>query len=248
MPVPPDAEVGRHHDHLGCRGGLVDGNPGQSRHVSSSLSVLTVARCQRGPDLVNVKIEIAWRHALPPRRPAPAPFSTPRSKRWPSRVRPRSACRDVARRAGVSHAAPTHHFGDKTGLLTALAAEGWSLLADALTEAGEQKPSFAELGVTYVVFATAHPAHFAVMRAPGLVRGDDPELAAAQQRAGDPAGGRGEQPRPRRHAETRRPPWPGGPWCTASRRCSWRAWSGPNRGTDVATLARSVTARLRPGG
>ncbi|HEY4419033.1 MAG TPA: TetR family transcriptional regulator, partial [Pseudonocardia sp.] len=55
--------------------------------------------------------------------------------------------RDVARRAGVSHAAPTHHFGDKTGLLTALAAEGWSLLADALTEAGEQKRSFAELGV-----------------------------------------------------------------------------------------------------
>ena len=42
--------------------------------------------------------------------------------------------RDVARRAGVSHAAPAHHFGDKTGLLTALAAEGWSGLADALED------------------------------------------------------------------------------------------------------------------
>jgi AcrR family transcriptional regulator len=33
--------------------------------------------------------------------------------------------REVARRAGVSHAAPAHHFGDKAGLLTALAAEGF---------------------------------------------------------------------------------------------------------------------------
>ena len=32
--------------------------------------------------------------------------------------------RDLARRAGVSHAAPAHHFGDKAGLLTALAARG----------------------------------------------------------------------------------------------------------------------------
>ena len=30
--------------------------------------------------------------------------------------------RDLARRAGVSHAAPAHHFGDKAGLLTAIAA------------------------------------------------------------------------------------------------------------------------------
>ncbi|MFC7657596.1 TetR/AcrR family transcriptional regulator [Pseudonocardia benzenivorans] len=33
--------------------------------------------------------------------------------------------REVARRAGVSHAAPAHHFTDRRGLLTALAAEGW---------------------------------------------------------------------------------------------------------------------------
>ncbi len=91
--------------------------------------------------------------------------------------------RDVARRAGVSHAAPTHHFRDKTALLTALAAEGWSLLADALGEATADGRDFAELGVAYVVFATSHPAHFAVMRAPGLARGDDPDLAAAMERA-----------------------------------------------------------------
>jgi AcrR family transcriptional regulator len=91
--------------------------------------------------------------------------------------------RDVARRAGVSHAAPTHHFRDKTALLTALAAEGWSLLADALREAAEDERDLPELGVAYVLFATSHPAHFAVMRAPGLARSDDPELEAAMQRA-----------------------------------------------------------------
>lgn len=32
--------------------------------------------------------------------------------------------RDLARRAGVSHAAPAHHFGDKAGLLTAVAVQG----------------------------------------------------------------------------------------------------------------------------
>jgi len=156
--------------------------------------------------------------------------------------------RDVARRAGVSHAAPTHHFGDKTGLLTALAAEGWSLLADALTEAGEQKPSFAELGVTYVVFATAHPAHFAVMRAPGLVRGDDPELAAAQQRAGDrlQAGAsshdRGTTP------ETATTALAGWALVHGLSALLVEGMVRPEPGTDVATLARSVTARLRPGG
>ena len=33
--------------------------------------------------------------------------------------------RAVAREAGVSHAAPTHHFGDLTGLLSELAAIGF---------------------------------------------------------------------------------------------------------------------------
>ena len=34
--------------------------------------------------------------------------------------------RDVARRAGVSHSAPAHHFGDKAGVLTAIAIEGFA--------------------------------------------------------------------------------------------------------------------------
>lgn len=87
--------------------------------------------------------------------------------------------RDLARRAGVSHAAPAHHFGDKAGLLTALAAEGYHLLADAL----EAEDSFLETGVAYVRFAVQHRAHFEVMFSPGLYHVDDPVLAEASDRS-----------------------------------------------------------------
>src|SRR5688572_22189691 len=87
--------------------------------------------------------------------------------------------RDVARRAGVSHAAPAHHFGDKAGLLSALAAEGFRGLAAELGRAAATG-SFLEVGVAYVRFAVAHPAHFAVMFRPDLLHPDDPELVAAR--------------------------------------------------------------------
>src|ERR671916_2175050 len=154
--------------------------------------------------------------------------------------------RDVARRAGVSHAAPTHHFRDKTGLLTALAAEGWSLLADSLQEAFASGGDFAELGVAYVAFATSHPAHFAVMRAPGLARADDPDLDAAMGRAREQlrSGVQRFEAGSTRDADT----------------TALTAWSlvhglaalilegavplKPD--TDVTELARAVTDRLRP--
>lgn len=89
--------------------------------------------------------------------------------------------RDLARRAGVSHAAPAHHFKDRTGLLTAIAAQGYDLLAEALAGA----PDLRERGVRYVRFAAAHPAHFQVMFQPDLYRerADDAELLAARARA-----------------------------------------------------------------
>ncbi|MGF0171439.1 TetR/AcrR family transcriptional regulator [Streptomyces sp. Marseille-Q5077] len=89
--------------------------------------------------------------------------------------------RDLARRAGVSHAAPAHHFKDRTGLLTAIAAEGFGLLADTLNEAAELK----DAGVRYVRFAREHPAHFQVMFTPELLRADDLELTTARTLAGD---------------------------------------------------------------
>ena len=87
--------------------------------------------------------------------------------------------RDLARRAGVSHGAPAHHFGDKAGLLTALATEGYERLAVELTASEE---SFLEMGVAYVRFALAHPAHFEVMFQPSLYHPDDPALVAAKER------------------------------------------------------------------
>ncbi|NUW46608.1 TetR/AcrR family transcriptional regulator [Nonomuraea rhodomycinica] len=88
--------------------------------------------------------------------------------------------RELARRAGVSHAAPAHHFGDKTGLLTAVAAEGFGMFADALERAAGDA---LEVGVAYVRFAVGHRPYFEVMFRPELYRMDDPDLATARERA-----------------------------------------------------------------
>jgi AcrR family transcriptional regulator len=88
--------------------------------------------------------------------------------------------RELSRRAGVSHAAPIHHFGDKAGVLTALAAEGYALLADALDATGGE---FVEAGVAYVRFAVTYKAHFEVMFRPDTYHPDDPAVAAARERA-----------------------------------------------------------------
>jgi AcrR family transcriptional regulator len=88
--------------------------------------------------------------------------------------------RDLARRLGVSHAAPAHHFGDRSGLLTAIAAEGFELLADALEAEGDLLAQ----GVAYVRFGTERRAHFEVMFRPDLHRTDDPDLRRARDRAG----------------------------------------------------------------
>lgn len=75
--------------------------------------------------------------------------------------------RQVARRAGVSHAAPAHHFGDVTGLLTALAAEAFRRLLGYQTarEAGAEgaRARLIAAGLGYVDFAMAEPAMFRLM-------------------------------------------------------------------------------------
>ena len=92
--------------------------------------------------------------------------------------------RELARRAGVSHAALAHHFSDKAGLLTALAEEGYTLLADELAAERARSRDFVELGVAYVRFALRHRAHFEVMNRPDLYDRKDAALMAAQARAG----------------------------------------------------------------
>jgi AcrR family transcriptional regulator len=88
--------------------------------------------------------------------------------------------REVARRAGVSHAAATYHFGDRSGLLTAVATEGYRLLGEALRGAYDETRRFLEVGVAYVRFAVEHPAHFEVMYQPRLYDGKDPDLQEAR--------------------------------------------------------------------
>lgn len=85
--------------------------------------------------------------------------------------------RKLARELGVTHAAPRHHFGDKRGVITALAAEGYRLLAERLTAAGDD---FLEAGVAYVRFALEHPGHFAVMYQADLVDDSDGALLTAR--------------------------------------------------------------------
>ena len=76
--------------------------------------------------------------------------------------------RAVAREAGVSHAAPAHHFGDITGLLSELAAIGFKKfseqLGQAACEAGPDVSSAARARANaYVAFARDNPCMFQLM-------------------------------------------------------------------------------------
>lgn len=97
--------------------------------------------------------------------------------------------RGCARRAGVSHAAPAHHFGDATGLLSALAAEGFERFvavmkartASVAPEDGRGRLVAAGLG--YVDFARANPALFRLMFSSGKPDSSDPALDASARAA-----------------------------------------------------------------
>lgn len=89
--------------------------------------------------------------------------------------------RAVARRAGLSHAAPAYAFGDRSGLLTAVAAQGFEELAAVMDEpAPPGRDGLAELGRRYVAFARANPALYEVMFRPGELRADDGDLQTAR--------------------------------------------------------------------
>ncbi len=77
--------------------------------------------------------------------------------------------RKAARRVGVSHAAPTHHFRDMSGLLAAVATQGFRELFQAMkTSVGrlsrkEPLAVFKAIGMAYIEFAAHHTAYFRVM-------------------------------------------------------------------------------------
>jgi AcrR family transcriptional regulator len=97
--------------------------------------------------------------------------------------------REVARKAGVSHNAPYHHFPDKGALMAAICQEGFEGLARemAAARAGATDDPRARLeacGQSYVRFALSSPAHFRVMFRPELADAEvHPEMLAASQPA-----------------------------------------------------------------
>jgi AcrR family transcriptional regulator len=97
--------------------------------------------------------------------------------------------REVARRAGVSHQAPYHHFEDREAILGAVAEEGFTMLRERLARVASKGSVAARVGAmgrAYVEFACAHPAHFRLMFRPELMNlAKCPGAQAAGDRAFD---------------------------------------------------------------
>lgn len=91
--------------------------------------------------------------------------------------------REVARRAGVSHAAPYRHFADKSALLFAVAEHGFDLLLQRLREAADAH-SDPRLRVraalaSYVRFGRDAPQQVALMFGGGVSLDADPRVKQA---------------------------------------------------------------------
>lgn len=94
--------------------------------------------------------------------------------------------REVARRAGVSHAAPYNHFADKTELLAEVAALGFQALGRAMETAARRartaEQALLRIGIVYVRFGVENPAHYRLMFGAELA---DRERYPALQQAAD---------------------------------------------------------------
>lgn len=94
--------------------------------------------------------------------------------------------REAARRAGVSSAAPAHHFGDARGLLTAVAAAAFERFGLALERAGHDPDLRERLkaqAIAYLRFALEERARFLLMWRVDLIDRGAPEYSAAIRRA-----------------------------------------------------------------
>jgi AcrR family transcriptional regulator len=96
--------------------------------------------------------------------------------------------RVVARRLGVSHAAPARHFPSRTALLEAVATTGFELFIETLTREseGHRGPAvFEAQGRAYIHFALSHPNLLRLMFSPALKAHPTPgsPLSEAGERA-----------------------------------------------------------------
>lgn len=82
--------------------------------------------------------------------------------------------REVARRAGVTHQAPYHHFPDKESIVAELVTEGFEelsrrmALANDAAAAGGKTEVLRRAAEAYLGFALEHPAVFRVMFRPEM--------------------------------------------------------------------------------
>ena len=96
--------------------------------------------------------------------------------------------RGCAKRAGVSHAAPAHHFGDAAGLLTAVAAAGFERFLTFQRQRQDGAPpdpssQLVAAGLGYIDFATANPELFKLMFASSRADFSDPALRTSSAAA-----------------------------------------------------------------
>jgi AcrR family transcriptional regulator len=86
--------------------------------------------------------------------------------------------RGLARELDVSHAAPAHHFRNKTELMAELAADGYRALADAMADAmdGTDPSQWLEVtGRAYIRFGVSNPQRYRLMFTSGLMNEDCPQ-------------------------------------------------------------------------
>jgi AcrR family transcriptional regulator len=96
--------------------------------------------------------------------------------------------REAARRAGVSPAAPAHHFKDAKGLLTEVAILGFrdfGAALEAADKAGGTDPAqrLQAQAMAYVHFALEHPARFQLMFHRDKLETANPEFMSVARRA-----------------------------------------------------------------
>jgi AcrR family transcriptional regulator len=96
--------------------------------------------------------------------------------------------RKVAARAGVSHAAPAHHFGNREGLFVAIAAHGFDrfrdyMLADRFAEGTSPRAQLIGISRGYLRFSREQPALFRLNFSVEYKNHPDGELQAASERA-----------------------------------------------------------------
>jgi AcrR family transcriptional regulator len=93
------------------------------------------------------------------------------------------AIRSIAREAGVSHAAPKHHFGDLSGLLSELAAVGFQRLREMMISTMKDAPDVRArrnaLGHAYLHFAHKNAAMYGLMFRNEIINMEHPALKEA---------------------------------------------------------------------